>query len=87
MSREAQLIQDRYDALMFAKTPESAREAARGLARLVLGEGSDGFPLDEAMRRCCRILRPSADPREQERFEAEFVELALPVANSHRAAA
>ena len=87
MSREAQLIQERYDALMFAKTPESAREAARVLARTLLGEEADGLSLEEAMRRSCRILRPSSDPREQPRFEAEFLELAIPPIEAHRAAA
>ena len=87
MSREAQLIQERYDALMFAKTPESAREAARVLARTLLGETADKLSLEEAMRRSCRILRPATDQREQSRYEAEFIELAMPSVEAHRAAA
>jgi hypothetical protein len=34
-------------------------------------------PLEETLRECCRILRPAEDPNEQERFEAEFVELGI----------
>jgi hypothetical protein len=77
MNRNAQLINERYDALMFAKSPEAARRAARELARVVLGEDAVGLPLEEALRECCRELRPSQDPKEQARFEAEFVELGI----------
>jgi hypothetical protein len=87
MTREAQLIQDRYDALMFAKNPAQAQEAARALARTVLGAQADQLSLEEAMRSCCRKLRPAADPREQARFETEFLELALGVFDLHHAAA
>jgi hypothetical protein len=87
MTREAQLIQDRYDALMFAKTPAQAQEAARILSRAVLGEEADKLSLEEAMKRCCRILRPAADPRDEPRFETEFLELALGTFDLHRAAA
>lgn len=77
MNRRTQLINDRYEALMFAKTPEIARKAARELVRVVIGEESLQKPLDQALRDCCRVLRPSSDPREQARFEAEFLELAF----------
>jgi hypothetical protein len=77
MNRNAQLINERYDALMFAKSPEVARRAARELARVVLGEDAEGLPLEQALRECCRELRPSADSKEQARFEAEFVELGI----------
>jgi hypothetical protein len=87
MTREAQLIQDRYDALMFAKNPKQAQEAARVLARTVLGATADQLSLEEAMKRCCRVLRPASDPRDEPRFEAEFIELALGVFDARRAAA
>jgi hypothetical protein len=71
------MINDRYEALMFAKTPEAGRKAARELVRAVLGDEGLKRPLDEALRECCRVIRPSSDPREQARFEAEFVELGI----------
>ena len=87
MNRKTQLINDRYDALMFAKTPEGARHAARELIRVVLGDEALERPLEQALRQCCRQLRPSEDPREQLRFETEFVELGLWPANGQKAAA
>jgi len=77
MNRETALINDRYEAMMFAKSPEGARKAARELVRVVLGEEALRQPLQESLRECCRRLRPSEDPREQARFEAEFVELGI----------
>ena len=77
MNRHTQLINERYEALMFAKTPENARKAARDLVKTVLGEEGLERPLEQALRDCCRVLRPSQDPREQARFEAEFLELAF----------
>ncbi len=77
MNRHTQMVNDRYESLMFAKTSAQARVSARELIRVVLGEGATGKPLEEALRECCRILRPSVDPREQQRFEAEFVELGI----------
>lgn len=77
MNRVTQLINDRYDALMFAKSAETARRAARGLVRVVLGEKAADRPLEDALRETCRRLRPSQDPKEQARFEAEFIELAI----------
>lgn len=77
MNRQTQLINERYDTLMFAKSPEVARKAARELIRVVLGDEAVDLPLEQAMRECCRQLRPAQDPKEQARFEAEFIELAI----------
>jgi hypothetical protein len=66
-----------YDALMFAKTPEQARKAAVTLVRVVLGEEAVERPLDETLREVCREIRPSSDPKEQARYESEFVELVM----------
>lgn len=77
MNRNSQFINDRYDALMFAKSPQAARRAGRELVKAVLGEEALAHPFEEALRDCCRRLRPSEDPREQARFEAEFIELAI----------
>jgi len=77
MNRNTQLINERYDALMFAKSPEAARRAARELVRIVLGDEATTRPLEQALRDCCRRLRPSQDAKEQARFEAEFIELAI----------
>jgi hypothetical protein len=77
MNRRNQIINDHYEALMFAKTPEQARAAAQELIKLILGEDALRRPLEEALRECCRVLRPSEDVREQQRFEAEFVELGI----------
>lgn len=88
MTREAQAIQEVYDALMFARSPGDARKAGVALAQAVLGEEASGLSLQEALRRTCRKLRPSADIREQQRFENEFIELAIaPTGASHSAAA
>jgi len=67
----------RYDALMFATTRDGARKAARELVQLVLGDEAVNRPLEEGLRGVCRRLRPSENPAEQARFEAEFVELAF----------
>jgi hypothetical protein len=77
MTRAAQQIQDRYDALMFAKTAASARKTAHALIEAVLGDEARRLSFQEALRECCRKMRPSADPREQQRFENEFIELAI----------
>ena len=87
MTRAAQQIQERYDSLMFAKSPESARSYAKELVHLVLGERASQLSLQEAMRETCRLIRPSADPREQVRFENEFIELAIWPQNSQSIAA
>jgi hypothetical protein len=75
MDRNEELINKRYDALMFARNPEEAKRAARLLADAVLGEEGLGTPLELAMKEVCRRIRPAADIREQGRFEAEFLEL------------
>jgi ribosomal 50S subunit-associated protein YjgA (DUF615 family) len=80
-------INDLYDALMFAKSPQAARHAAEELVRVVLGEKAHNKPLEEALRECCRILRPAADPNEQARYEAEFIELAMWPSGSEKMAA
>jgi hypothetical protein len=72
---------------MFAKSPQEARKTAYALAQAVLGEEVIGLSLEEALRRTCRKLRPSADPREQVRFENEFIELAVAPTGSHKVAA
>lgn len=77
MNKRTQLINDRYEALMFAKTPEAARKAGRELVRVVIGDEGLERPLEQALRDCCRVLRPSKEPKEQARFEAEFLELAF----------
>jgi hypothetical protein len=87
MNRRTQMINDRYEALMFAKTREQAVSSARELIRVVLGEEAVAKPLEESLRECCRVMRPSQDPREQQRFEAEFIELAIWPASDHRLAA
>lgn len=87
MNRKNQLINDRYEALMFAKTPEAGRKAARELVRTVLGDEALQLPLEESLRQCCRHLRPSKDPREQARFEAEFIELGIWPGEAQRIAA
>ena len=87
MNKKTQLINDRYEALMFAKSSEIARKEARGLVRIVLGDAALARPLEQSLRECCRVLRPSNDPREQARFEAEFLELAFPGENTRVAAA
>ena len=87
MNKRTQFINDRYEALMFAKTPETARKAARELVRAVIGDDGLQKPLDQALRECCKVLRPSQDPKEEARFEAEFLELAFWPNESHGAAA
>jgi hypothetical protein len=77
MNRLTQMINDRYDALMFAKSPETARKAARELVRIVLGDEALDRPLEQSLRETCRRLRPSQDAKEQARFEAEFIELGI----------
>jgi hypothetical protein len=75
MDRNEELINKRYDALMFARNPEEAKRAARLLADAVLGEKGVGMPLERAMKEVCRKMRPATDERDQARFEAEFLEL------------
>lgn len=74
MDRNEELINRRYDALMFARNPEEAKRSARLLADAVLGEEGLGMSLERAMKEVCRRIRPAADSRDQARFEAEFLE-------------
>jgi hypothetical protein len=87
MTRTSESIDARYDAMMFARNPEEARLAAVELVRTVLGDEAGGRPLRETLRECCRILRPARDPKDQTRFEDEFIELALWPGKSHQIAA
>lgn len=87
MNRHVQIVNERYEAMMFAKSSEAARNAARELVRTVLGEEASARSLEDALRECCRRLRPSSDPREQARFESEFIELGLWPNGSQRMAA
>lgn len=88
MKRNSQIVNERYEALMFAKDRDSARRAARELVRAVLGDEALQRPLEQAMRECCRRFRPSQDAREQARFESEFLELVFaPSGNQAIAAA
>ena len=87
MSRRNSSIDSHYEALLFAKSAEAAREAAIELIRIVLGEDAVARPLEDALRHCCRVLRPAKDPREQLRFEEEFLELAIRPGRSHKIAA
>ena len=77
MNRADASINASYDALLFAKSPHSARNAAARLVRAVLGDEGTHQPLEEGLRSCCRVLRPAADPKEQSRFEEEFIELGI----------
>ena len=63
MDRNEELVNKRYDALMFARNPEEAKRAARLLADAVLGEEGVGMPLERAMKEVCRKIRPAADAR------------------------
>jgi hypothetical protein len=87
MAKFSQYIESRYDALMFAKSPEVAQQAANELTAAVLGERAAHLPLRESLRECCRVLRPAQDPREQARFEEEFIELAFWPDRTHQIAA
>lgn len=87
MDRQSQMIDTRYDALIFAKSAEAARQAAVELVRVVLGEEALKRPLEETIRECCRVLRPAKDARDEARFEDEFVELAIWPRKSEKIAA
>ena len=77
MNRFTELVNNRYEAMMFANSPEAARKAARELVRVVLGDEAAILPLEESLRETCRRLRPAEDAKEQARFEAEFVEMGI----------
>jgi hypothetical protein len=87
MTRHAELIHARYEAMLFARSANEARNAARELVRAALGDEALDMPLEEGLREVCRELRPASDPREQFRFEAEFVELGIWPQNASRVAA
>ena len=87
MTRHAEMVHERYEAMLFAKNADEARRAAKELVRVALGEEALDLRLEDALRECCRELRPAADPREQLRFEAEFVELGIWPEPAHRFAA
>lgn len=87
MNRKAQLINERYEAMMFAKSAESARRAGRELVRVVLGDDAVVRPLEETLREVCRKLRPSENAGEQLRFENEFVDLGIWTKGSQKMAA
>jgi hypothetical protein len=77
MAQISTSIDSRYDALMFAKSPQEAQKAAEQLVITVLGERARELSLREALRECCRVLRPAQDPKDESRFEEEFIELAF----------
>jgi hypothetical protein len=87
MTRHAEMVHERYEAMLFAKNADEARRAARELVRVALGEEALDMRLEDGLRECCRELRPAADPREQLRFEAEFVELGIWPQTASRVAA
>ena len=86
MSRKS-MIDAQYETLLFAKSAEAAREAAVDLVRILLGDEALERPLEQGLRQCCRMLRPAKDPREQSRFEDEFLELAIWSGRSQKMAA
>ena len=75
MPQNNPLIETKYDALLFAKSPEAATRAAKELIQAVLGDRRKGKSLRESLKECCRVLRPAQDPKDEARFEEEFVEL------------
>jgi len=87
MAQISASIDTRYDALMFAKSPEAARKAAEELVRSVMGDRAAELSLPDALRECCRILRPAQDQKDEARFEEEFIELAFWPGRSHQMAA
>lgn len=87
MAQISASLDTRYDALMFARSPEAAQKAAEELVRTVLGDRAGELSLRDALRECCRILRPAQDPKEELRFEEEFIELAFWPGRSRQMAA
>jgi hypothetical protein len=77
MARISEVIDARYEALMFAKSAADARRAAFELIEVVLGDEAVDYSLERALRQCCQILRPAEDPKEQLRYENEFIELGI----------
>jgi len=77
MARISEVIDARYEALMFAKSAAAARRAAVDLIEVVLGDEAADYSLERGLRECCQVLRPADDPKEQLRYENEFIELGI----------
>ena len=77
MARISEVIDARYEALMFAKSAVAARRAAMDLIEVVLGDEAADYSLERGLRECCQVLRPADDPKEQVRYENEFIELGI----------
>ncbi len=77
MARISEVIDARYEALLFAKSAAAARRAALDLIKVVLGDEAADYSLERGLRECCQILRPADDPKEQVRYENEFIELGI----------
>jgi hypothetical protein len=77
MARISEVIDARYEALMFAKSSAAARRAAMDLIEVVLGDEAADYSLERGLRECCQVLRPADDPKEQVRYENEFIELGI----------
>ena len=77
MARMSEVIDARYEALLFAKSAVAARRAAVDLIEVVLGEEAADYSLERGLRECCQVLRPADDPKEQVRYENEFIELGI----------
>jgi hypothetical protein len=75
--RISEVIDARYEALMFAKSPAAARRAALDLIDVVLGDEAADYSLERGLRECCKVMRPAEDPKEQIRYENEFIELGI----------
>lgn len=86
MARISEVIDARYEALMFAKSATAARRAALDLIEVVLGDEAADYSLERGLRECCQVLRPSEDPKEQIRYENEFIELGIWPQTSQRQA-
>lgn len=77
MARISEVIDARYEALLFAKSAVAARRAAMDLIAVVLGDEAADYSLERGLRECCQVLRPADDPKEQIRYENEFIELGI----------
>lgn len=77
MARVSEVIDARYEALLFAKSAADARRAAKELIEVVLGDEAVDYSLERGLRQCCQVLRPADDPKEQVRYENEFIELGI----------
>jgi len=77
VARISDVIDARYEALLFAKSAADARRAASELIDVVLGDEAAEYSLERGLRECCQILRPAEDPKEQVRYENEFIELGI----------